>query len=398
MPNPPRSTNNSLSAGLRSEDISLLSPAPMVVSTAPSGPVAPLAVDSIAEAVVRALGSTLPTIISSIQGSAPSPLPPSVPGTSVGVTPSSSTGSTAVSCDVNVSSMAFGASSGTFTLPAFIPTFSPVLAITDSSSACFVAPITSPFASPSVSSSLPSFDNSGSVPTSEKAFIVGPGHAPVPAKLAKKIIEGQFVELADLLTVNLRAGDQEPQTILEGKLLVSHVKRRQVEIKDILTWTEAFTIFQLVLCASHPLRWLDLTRYKLLIIQTARQYPGLAWLEYDLAFRRDAAASGLTDWSKMNLDLYTFHLRLPASSSLQPGPSSLSGFPQSSSDSPDSHRGGPFCHSWNEGKCQWRYGRCKFRHNCSNCEGEHAKANCPFPRSAGFRSRSPSPGGRRGQY
>ena len=114
------------------------------------------------------------------------------------------------------------------------------------------------------------------------------------------------MELADLLTVNLRAGDQEPQTFLEGKLLVSNVKRRQVEIKDILTWTEAFTIFQLVLCASHPLRWLDLTRYKLLIIQTARQYPGLAWLEYDLAFRRDAAASGLPDWSKMNLDLYSF--------------------------------------------------------------------------------------------
>ena len=251
---------------------------------APSGPVAPLAVDSITEAVVRVLGSTLPTIISSIQGSTPLPLPLSIPGTSVGVAPSSSSGSTAVSCDVNVSSMASGASSGTFTLPAFVPTFCSV-------SARFMAPITSPFASASVSSSLPSFGNShGSVPKSEKAFIVGPGHVPIPAKLAKKIIEGQFVELADLLTVNLRAVEQEPQTFLEGKLLVSNAKRRQVEIKDILTWTEAFTIFQLVLFASNPLRWLDLTKYTLIIIQTARQYPGLAWLEYDLAFRRDAAA------------------------------------------------------------------------------------------------------------
>ena len=337
MPNPPRSTNNSLSAGLRSEDIPLLSPAPMVVSTAPSGPVAPLAVDSIAEAVVRALGSTLSTIISSIQGSAPSSLPSSVPGTSVGVAPSNCSGSTAVSFDVNVSSVVFGASSGTFTLPAFVPTFSPVSAFTDSSSARFVAPITSLFASPSVSSSLPSFGNSGSVPKSEKAFIVGPGHAPIAAKLAKKIMEGQFVELAELLTVNLRAVEQEPQTFLQGKLLVSNAKRRQVEIKDILTWTEVFTIFQLVLCASNQLRWLYLTKYKLLIIQTARQYPGLAWLEYDLAFRRDAAASGLNDWSKMNLDLYNFHLCSTTSFSLQPRPSSLSGFPQSSSDSPDSH-------------------------------------------------------------
>ena len=157
----------------------------------------------------------------------------------------------------------------------------------------FGGPITSQFASLSAASSLPSLSYSASGPKSEKAFIVGPGHAAIPAKLAKKIVEGQFVELADLLMVNLCAVEEEPQTFLEGKLLVSNVKRRQVEIKDILTWTEAFTFIQLVLCATFPLHWLDLTKYKLLIIQMARRHPGLAWLEYDLAFRRDAAASGL---------------------------------------------------------------------------------------------------------
>ena len=100
--------------------------------------------------------------------------------------------------------------------------------------------------------------------------------------MAKKIIEGQFVELADLLTVNLRAVEQEPQTFLEGKLLVSNAKRRQVEIKDILTWTEALHNFPAVLCVTFPLHWLDLMKYKLLIIHTARQHPNLAWLEYDL--------------------------------------------------------------------------------------------------------------------
>lgn len=25
------------------------------------------------------------------------------------------------------------------------------------------------------------------------------------------------------------------------------------------------------------------------------------------------------------------------------------------------------------------FGRCRFHHNCSNCEEEHTKANCPFP-------------------
>ena len=69
----------------------------------------------------------------------------------------------------------------------------------------------------------------------------------------KKIIDGQFVELADLLSVNIRAKDQEPQAYLDGKILAAP-KRRQLEIKDVLTWIEAFSIFQLVLFSAHP-RW-----------------------------------------------------------------------------------------------------------------------------------------------
>ena len=80
-----------------------------------------------------------------------------------------------------------------------------------------------------------------------------------------------------------------------------------VVVLDILTWTGPFSIYQMVLCHYHLGRWEDLARYKLLIIQMAHQYPGLAWFD----FRKDAAVSGLTDRSKMNLDLYNFHLRTP---------------------------------------------------------------------------------------
>ena len=100
----------------------------------------------------------------------------------------------------------------------------------------------------------------------------------------KKITNGEFVELADLLSTNLHAVDLEPQAFLDSKLLVSQ-KHRLVEVEDILTWTEAFTIYQMVICASHPHRWSDLTKYKLLIIQMARHSPGRSWLEYAVAFR-----------------------------------------------------------------------------------------------------------------
>ena len=75
-----------------------------------------------------------------------------------------------------------------------------------------------------------------SQPSGNNAFIVGPGHAPVPEKLVTKITSGQFIELADLLSPNLRAAKMVPQSYLNGNLLVTK-KRRLVEIQDILTWT-----------------------------------------------------------------------------------------------------------------------------------------------------------------
>ena len=46
--------------------------------------------------------------------------------------------------------------------------------------------------------------------------MVGQGHAPIPAKLVKKITNDEFVELADLLSTNLRAVNLEPQTFLDS--------------------------------------------------------------------------------------------------------------------------------------------------------------------------------------
>ena len=40
--------------------------------------------------------------------------------------------------------------------------------------------------------------------------------------------------------------------------------------------------------------------------------PGRSLLEYDVAFGKDAAATGASDSSRMNLDLYNFHLHSPA--------------------------------------------------------------------------------------
>jgi len=297
----PRSTNNSMAAGFVSTACTS-SPSSSSASVAVTAGTSSSLSDQIASAVATALRNSLPAIMAAIRDN-------SAPVSSAPLAVTSVSSSSAM-----VVAGAQAAPSGKLKLPSFVSTFLPGPAISGSDSACLVDSFPSPVTSTRASCS------SGRgllfVPplmSPEKAFVVGPGHAPIPAKVVSKIISGQFVDLANLLSANLRAVDQEPHTFLDGKLLVSQ-KRRLVEISDILTWTEAFTIYQMVLCAAHPHRWPDLTKYKLLIIQTARHSSDRAWLEYDLAFRRDAAATGATDWGKMNLDLYNFHLRSPACS------------------------------------------------------------------------------------
>ena len=74
------------------------------------------------------------------------------------------------------------------------------------------------------SSFVPSTSSLTLAPSVGKAFVVGPGYAPIPGKLVAKITSGAFVELADLLE-NIHAQEAEPHTYLNGKLLVVPAKK-----------------------------------------------------------------------------------------------------------------------------------------------------------------------------
>ena len=410
----PRSTFNSLAAGFIPLSSSSSTPtssadraaillsmvnvsqvAPSAASTtvvSPSSAPPIVLPDALVAVVAQAIGNSLPAIVSALHYGTSQPV-----GTAASSAPVSNSSGLAASSAPPLSSQAqaevsgLASSAGRLQLPSFIPMFTPLPSTSSLSSLSLVASSMSPrFAT---GHSLPRAAASLAPPLSmmEKAFVVGPGHALVPYKLVARITSGQVVDLADLLSANLRSPEQEPQTYLEGKLIVSSSKRCLVEIKDILTWAEAFTIYQMVLCDIHPKCWPDLTKYKLLIIQTARQFPGQAWLEYDLAFCKDVAATGLSDWSKMTSDLYNFHLRSPTPLTtwqlLQPSSSSSS----TSSPGQASSASMPFCHSWNLGRCAWPFGKCRYQYLCEQCRGEHARVNCPFPSITGQRSRSPSP-------
>ena len=90
-------------------------------------------------------------------------------------------------------------------------------------------------------------------PVVDQPFVLGPGFSPVAAKLVAQIVAGKYVNLSELLAVNLVQKDLEPQLLLDGRLvLTSQPKKQRRRIDDIASWMEAFAIFSLILVSSFP--------------------------------------------------------------------------------------------------------------------------------------------------
>ena len=204
----------------------------------------------------------------------------------------------------------------------------------------------------------PTSFSSSTVPTLQQPFIFGPGFSPVPYKLVSQITSGKFIDLAELLSDNLRDNEAEPQLLLDGRLVLTTTsKRPRRSIDDIMSWSEAFSIYSLILASHYPSWWRDLTLYKLLILCTYRQFQGNAWLRYDRAFREHAAAARLTDWSSINVQLFNFHA---AASSVR-----------RSFTEPSRGSSAIVCRSWNNGFCVAPSSLCRFAHRCSICSSNH---------------------------
>ena len=202
-------------------------------------------------------------------------------------------------------------------------------------------------------------------PVVDQPFVVGPRFSPVPVKLVAQIVAGKYVDLSELLAVNL-VPKNKPQLLLEGCLvLTSQPKKQRRRIDDIASWMEAFTIFSLILVFSFPHHWKDLMQYQLSILRPYRHFSGRVWLAYDQVFCEHTAATRLTDWSSMNVQLFNFH-----ASGLSVRSSSLT-TSNELPEPPGSLSSTILCKSWNKGHCTAPFSFCRYAHQCSVCSGAH---------------------------
>ena len=76
-------------------------------------------------------------------------------------------------------------------------------------------------------------------------------------------------------------------------------------VQDIGAWLQCFAVFVGVVEKSSPEAVPRLMAYMISIISASQEHKGAAWAAYDMAFRRQAAATGQRDWAKINSSLYT---------------------------------------------------------------------------------------------
>jgi hypothetical protein len=102
----------------------------------------------------------------------------------------------------------------------------------------------------------------------KRAFVLGRGRAPIPAKLVKRIVTQEFIEMSELNPDNLSEPQSETAvfSIEASSIIPKPASTKKRDISDILTWVECFNSYTAVLTHFSPSRSRDLLAYMALIM------------------------------------------------------------------------------------------------------------------------------------
>ena len=82
------------------------------------------------------------------------------------------------------------------------------------------------------------------------------------------------------------------------------ISRRKRPVTELKAWLQCFAIYVAVISGRHPEPVPELMLY-MAIVRALEDYTGLAWVCYDAAYRRQAAANGNRTWSRINPSLFS---------------------------------------------------------------------------------------------
>ena len=126
---------------------------------------------------------------------------------------------------------------------------------------------------------------------------IGGGLPPIPARLVKRIEDGQFVEMAELLLDHLSSSPYTDE---------DQAKSTKVKYKEVLDieWLQCFSLYIAVIARSNASCVVDLLGYQNLIVQSQLKYQDGCWAVYDWQFSQKASAISVPEWSVIDTTLW----------------------------------------------------------------------------------------------
>ena len=234
------------------------------------------------------------------------------------------------------------------------------------------------------------------LPTDTDITIDLPGTTAVPQRLVKKILNGDFVDMSELLPDSWRVEEMNTQSLSQRG------GPRRGLVTDILIWLECFATLASVITSKHPDKAPHLFAYARTIVRASRNFEGLAWVSYDTNFRRQAANQKSWDWG--NIDPAMFNEAFCGRAKLKPRckhclsdqhefqdcplvpPTTTEvRLPRAGSRPLGNHLNQSYvelCGLFNKPVAnECRYTDCKYAHICSLCrQGPHPASQCSRPR------------------
>lgn len=141
--------------------------------------------------------------------------------------------------------------------------------------------------------------------------LIAKGLPPLPVKLVEKVQNLEFVEMEEFLPApqSLRLTEQgKPNSSLRESLMgaLTHfqaIQQQKVQrrIADIMTWIRCFTLYMAVIAKSRAEMVPMMVAHLHTVFKLHSKAPhSMAWLEYDVQFRMEAAASEDKTWSSVD--------------------------------------------------------------------------------------------------
>ena len=119
--------------------------------------------------------------------------------------------------------------------------------------------------------------------------------AALPPKVVKKVLDLDFVEMAEL-RADIWPDDSQPA---EGAQSARRPPAKP-PVTDIKVWLDCYSRMAALLSTRFPQKAPELWAYQATIVKAAHNYEGASWVAYDRQFRRDMLARKDLNWSTPN--------------------------------------------------------------------------------------------------